>query len=156
MREATPADTGVVRAALERSWGGTLVVARGEAIDASSLAAFVAWRGTESVGLLTHRPGPRPDEWEIVSIAAFVEGAGVGTALLAAVRALARGQAIRRLWLVTTNDNTRAIRFYQRRGFDLVALHRDAVTAGRALKPSIPWELDGIPLRHELEFDIVP
>jgi hypothetical protein len=33
----------------------------------------------------------------------------------------------------------------------LVAVHRDAVTEARRLKPSIPREADGIPLRHELE-----
>ena len=30
-----------------------------------------------------------------------------------------------RVWLSTTNDKTAALRFYQRRGWDLVALHRD-------------------------------
>lgn len=46
-----------------------------------------------------------------------------------------------------------AVRFYQRRGTDLVALHRDAVTLARTLKPSIPDEVDGIALRHELELE---
>jgi hypothetical protein len=59
-----------------------------------------------------------------------------------------------RLWLVTTNDNVRALRFYQRNGFDLVAVHRDAVTRARALKPAIPRVLDGIPVRHELELEV--
>jgi len=156
VRSATPADANFVRTALERSWGSTIVVARGEAIDASSLAALVAWRDDESVGLLTYRPGPSSAQWEIVSIDAFFGGAGVGTSLLSAVRALAREHGVGRLWLVTTNDNMRAIRFYQRRGFDLVAVHRDAITAARKLKPSIPLEADGIPLRHELEFELTP
>jgi hypothetical protein len=39
---------------------------------------------------------------------------------------------------------------------DLVALHRDGVTRSRALKPSIPFSgADGVPLRHELEFELV-
>ncbi|HRJ15429.1 MAG TPA: GNAT family N-acetyltransferase, partial [Saprospiraceae bacterium] len=60
-----------------------------------------------------------------------------------------------RVWLVTTNDNIRAIRFYQKRGFDLVALHRNALEAARLLKPEIPMTgQDGIPIRHELEFCI--
>jgi hypothetical protein len=55
---------------------------------------------------------------------------------------------------VTTNDNAPAIRFYQRRGWDLVALHRDAVNESRRLKPEIPATgVDGIPIRHELEFE---
>jgi hypothetical protein len=54
-----------------------------------------------------------------------------------------------------TNDNTTALRFYQRRGFDLVAVHRGAVTRARAeLKPGIPLEVDGIPIRPEIELEI--
>jgi RimJ/RimL family protein N-acetyltransferase len=51
------------------------------------------------------------------------------------VVARARELGCRRIWLVTTNDNTRALQFYQRQGWDVVALHRDAVTAARRIKP---------------------
>ena len=44
--------------------------------------------------------------------------------------------------------------FYQRRGFDLVALYRNAVTESRKLKPEIPNAgFDGIAIRHELEME---
>lgn len=54
--------------------------------------------------------------------------------------------------MITTNDNLDALRFYQRRGFRLVALHAGAVDAARAtLKPSIAEVGDhGIPIRDEL------
>ena len=80
------------------------------------------------------------------------EGRGAGQALLAAVRDVARAAGCRCVWLITTNDNTRALRFYQRFGFDLAALHHGALAESRRLKPSIS-ELgaDGIPLAHELE-----
>ena len=56
------------------------------------------------------------------------------------------------LGVVTTNENTNALRFYQRMGFRLRALRVGAVDeARRTLKPSIPVEVDGIPLRDELE-----
>ena len=45
---------------------------------------------------------------------------------------------MRRVWLVTTNDNLAALRFYQRRGFALAALHPRAIEVSRRLKPSIP------------------
>ncbi|GAA2448341.1 hypothetical protein GCM10010191_77240 [Actinomadura vinacea] len=62
----------------------------------------------------------------------------------------ARAAGADRLWLITTNDNLRALRFYQRYGFDLVAVARS-----RALTPSIPEiGLDGIPIRHELELEL--
>jgi GNAT superfamily N-acetyltransferase len=83
---------------------------------------------------------------------------GTGTALVAAVRRLAAQAGCRRLWLVTTNDNVDALRFYQRRGFHLTALRPDAVTAARhALKPEIT--LTGaydIPIRDELELSMAP
>ena len=81
--------------------------------------------------------------------------AGVGSALLGAVEELARRCGCKRLWLVTTNDNTHALAFYQRRGFVLAALHRDAVTeARRVLKPTIPLVGEGdLPIRDELELE---
>jgi hypothetical protein len=60
--------------------------------------------------------------------------------------------------VITTNDNLDALRFYQRRGFRLAALHRGAVDDSRArLKPQIPPIGDhGIKLRDELELEKVP
>jgi hypothetical protein len=76
-------------------------------------------------------------------------------ALLQAVCDAARKACCNRLWLITTNDNVDALRFYQRFGFSLVALHRDAVRESRRLKPSIPETgKDGIPIRDEIELEM--
>lgn len=54
--------------------------------------------------------------------------------------------------MTTTNDNLHALRFYQKRGFDLFALHRFAVDRARKQKPQIPlFGNDNIPIRHEIE-----
>ena len=67
----------------------------------------------------------------------------------------ARAAGCGRLWLVTTNDNVRALGFYQRRGFRLVALRPGAVVISRALKPEIPFVAsNGIPIRDELELEL--
>jgi RimJ/RimL family protein N-acetyltransferase len=59
-----------------------------------------------------------------------------------------------RLWLITTNDNEPAIQFYQRRGMTLVAIHHNALSESRKLKPEIPLiGLGGQPLRDEIEFE---
>ncbi len=39
---------------------------------------------------------------------------------------------------LVTYDNVHALRFYQKRGFVLAALHRNAMAQARLLKPSIP------------------
>ena len=76
---------------------------------------------------------------EVLTLHAAGPRRGVGTALIAAVRGAAAAAGCTRLWLITTNDNLEALRFYQRRGFRLAALHARAVDESRvALKPDIP------------------
>ena len=152
VRPAEPEDAAFIRRTVEESWAGPYVVVHGELIDATAQAALVAVHDGVRAGLLTYREDERG--WEIVTLDALTPGAGVGTALVAALRRAACDHGVRRLWLVTTNDNTGALRFYQRRGFDLAALHRDAVTAARRLKPSIPLDAAGISIRHELELHL--
>ena len=141
-----------VRETLRELWGET-VVSRGVVHNPTALAGFVAEEGGERVGILTYRIDGA--DCEVVTIDAFLAGAGAGTALLDAAAAAAREAGCGRVWLITTNDNLRALRFYQRRGFRLVAVHPDALERSRELKPSIPEiGLDGIPLRDELELEL--
>jgi len=153
VRPITDADAETVHRLLVETWGSPKVAGHGVLYDASTLPGLIASLAGQPVGLLTyHADGA---SWEIVTISTSVRERGIGTALLRGAAQIARREGARRLWLITTNDNTIALRFYQRRGFDLVALHRDAVTRARAeLKPSIPLEIDGIPLRHELELEM--
>ncbi|GAA1611624.1 GNAT family N-acetyltransferase [Nonomuraea maheshkhaliensis] len=128
-------------------------MSRGVAHDTTALPGVIALLDGERAGVATYRIDGR--ECELVTLDSVRGGAGVGTALVDAVAEAARAEGAERLWLITTNDNLRALRFYQRSGFDLVAVHRDAVAHSRALKPSIPEVgLDGIPIRHELELEL--
>ena len=62
----------------------------------------------------------------------------MGSALPAAAVNLARDADLRRVWLVTSNDNLDALRFYQRRGLRIVDVAPGAVDAAGQLKPAIP------------------
>lgn len=135
-------------------WGTTRMVSRGRLHDVTTLPGLVCERDGERVGVLTFRPHPN-GETECVSVDAFARGVGVGAALTAGIIELGGRHGWRRVWLVTTNDNTPALRAYQRLGWDLVALHRGAVSESRVIKPEIPeLGLDGIPIRSELELEI--
>jgi len=139
---------------LRRVWGSTDVARRGQLVDAQPLDGFVALDGDARVGLLTY--AERADELEVVTLHAEVKGAGAGTALMDAARARALEVGARRLWLITTNDNAKAVRFYRRWGMSLVKIHRDGVERSRVLKPSIPRRgADGVPIRHELELELL-
>jgi GNAT superfamily N-acetyltransferase len=138
---------------LRAAWGSTTVMSRGRAHDASLLPALLAMRADEIVGLATYRP--EASDCELVTLDAFLQGEGIGSALLDRVRQEAIRHGCKRLWLITTNDNLQAIRFYQRRGLRLVALHRGAVDDARLLKPSITKIGDhGIPIHDELELEL--
>ena len=91
-----------------------------------------------------------------MTIRSLQEGRGVGRALLDAIRDTAVEAGCTRLWLVTTNDNLRALELYQRWGMEIVAFHRHAMTKARLhLKPSIPKRgAHGIPIAHELELEL--
>ncbi|WP_442967500.1 GNAT family N-acetyltransferase [Rhizobium sp. BR 362] len=87
-----------------------------------------------------------------MSLDAVQPGQGVGTALIDALTDRLRRQGVSALWVMTTNDNLAALRFYQRRGFELRRLRPGAVDAARLLKPSIPKIAEnGIPIRDELD-----
>jgi len=136
---------------LDRDFGGAVQARRGEALNALDMPGLVAEAGGRAVGLLFYRFDG--DDCELFAIVATTRGDGIGTALVDALVARAAGR--RRIWVVTTNDNLRALRFYQRRGFSLCALRPGAVDdARRRLKPGIPLAgFDGIPLRDELELE---
>jgi ribosomal protein S18 acetylase RimI-like enzyme len=138
---------------LEERWGSVKIVTRGKVHDASRLPGFVALKDGEPVGLTTYRIDGAA--CEMVSLDSLDEGEGIGTALLEMAKNAALDAGCRRLWLITTNDNLHAVRFYQKRGFHLVAVHRDAMEISRKIKPSIPpTGIDGIPIRDEIELEI--
>jgi ribosomal protein S18 acetylase RimI-like enzyme len=144
-------DRALVERALNEAWGSVRVVSRGKLWNPLDLPGFVAERGGDLVGLVTYRH--EADATEVVTLDSFAEGEGVGSALLEAVAEVARAQGQASLWLITTNDNIPAIGFYQRRGWDMVALHHGALARSRQLKPEIPTQgFDGVPIDHEIEF----
>lgn len=148
-------DSRWVAGLLEASFGDVIVAREGSLVDASVLPGFIATDGECPVGLLTYQVGG--DECEIVAVVSTEQGRGAGRALMDAARHRALEAGCSRLWLITTNDNTRALRFYQRWGMDICAFHRWEVRLSRQeLKPSIPEKgADGISLDHELELELL-
>ncbi len=128
-----------------------LVCARAdELVDPQVQPALVARDGRRVAGVLSYIAGATG--WEILTLHTRVPRLGVGSALIAAVEREADADGCRRLFLTTTNDNLDALRFYQRRGFEIVDLRRGAVNRSRMhLKAQIPRIGDyGIPIRDEI------
>ncbi|MEU4480128.1 GNAT family N-acetyltransferase [Micromonospora sp. NPDC023966] len=153
VRPVEPGDQADLAALHRREWGGPYVVVHDTRYDLRELPTLVAVDGAGGFAVaLVHRLAD--DGLEVVSLAATAPGNGAGSALLAAAEAVAAAAGADRLWLVTTNDNLRALRFYQRRGLRIVAVDAGAVDRARAVKPSIPYlGEDDIPLHDELRLE---
>lgn len=92
---------------------------------------------------------------EILSLDSLQENQGIGSKLVQKIIYEAKERKLQKIVLITTNDNINAIRFYQKRGFDMVHLFHNAMDVSRKLKPEIPLiGENSIPLRHEIEFEL--
>ena len=106
-------------------------------------------------GLVTYRI--EDDRCEITLIEADPSGRGTGSILLDAVVDAARVAGCSTVWLVTTNDNLHAQRWYLRRGFRVSEIRRAAIDRYReTLKPSIPTHNpdNGLPITDEIELEL--
>lgn len=134
-------------------WGTEFIVAHHEIFQCRNLPGFVATAGQRKVGLLTYKIAGY--DCEIVSLDSLQPCKGIGTSLVNAVKAKALESKCKRLWLVTTNDNMNSLRFYQKRGFVLVKINRNAIDFARNLKHVSLTGADGIPLRDEIEIEML-
>jgi N-acetylglutamate synthase-like GNAT family acetyltransferase len=155
IRPLETSDKEWVSALLSEHWGSARIVTRGKIRQADELPGFIAVQGKKRAGLVTYHIEGKG--CEVTSMNSLVEGIGIGSALVEAVKNSAAAAGCRRLWLITTNDNSPALRFWQKRGFRLSALYPDAIKKSRLLKPEIPLTgNDGIPIRDEIELEMTP
>ena len=153
VRPAVQADHRWRVALLMEHFGSALVVGHGVVYDAAALPGLVCIDSAgHRAGALSYRIAD--GQLEVVSIDAKTHQHGTGTALLEAATCVARSEGCRRAWLVTTNDNLDALRFYQRRSWRLVRIGRGAVDSARVLKPVIPKiGAYGIEIHDEIELE---
>ena len=143
---------GDIDAFIVSHWFSMHMVVHGECIDLGNADGWYVTEGGEIVGLITYRIVD--DEMEILSLDSVHGNKGVGTALLNEAITKAKDCRCLKVKVFTTNDNLDALRFYQKRGFEVVRIYRNAVDMARKMKPSIPLiGNDGIPLKHEIELE---
>jgi len=118
------------------------------------MPGVVAFLNGKPSGLLTYNIIGA--EFEVVTINSSVPNRGIGRALMTAAVDEAKKRKCTKIWLTTTNANINALRFYQRVGMRVGVWRIGKMEEARRLKPEIPLEQDGIPIRDEvvLELDL--
>jgi ribosomal protein S18 acetylase RimI-like enzyme len=152
-RAVQDSDREAVAEFIERHWHSRMVMSHGEAYYPHECDGFIEWRGGEIVGLLTYRYAG--DYMELLTLNSTLEGQGIGSALMLMAIAATREHGKAGLCLTTTNDNLRAVQFYQRLGFRIVRVNVGAVDEARKIKPQIPEVgQTGIPIHDELVLEL--
>jgi len=149
IRPVDDSDRDFIRGFIAERWGSEMVIVHETIYYPAELPGFICELSGKLSGLITYRIDK--SACEIVSLDSLVEGRGIGTALIEWVAETASEAQCDTLWLVTTNDNLRALGFYQKHGFHLVMVVPDAVTRSRQRKPEIPRiGENGIPITDEI------
>jgi ribosomal protein S18 acetylase RimI-like enzyme len=137
---------------LKNNWGGDFIISKGKCHSCEELQGLIAEGDYSINGFCLY--SIFEDELEIVLIESFEENKGIGSLLLKEIENVAVESCIKRLWLVTTNDNINAIRFYLKEGYVFRRIERNAIDEYRKKKPGIPIIGNyGIPIIDELEFE---
>jgi len=134
------------------NWFSTDMSVRGEIIDGTKLDGFLLQEDSKIIGLVTYKF--YENICEIISLDSKKENIGIGSALLKEAEKVATDNDCKKMRLITTNDNMRALQFYQKRGYCLTKLYPNAMDEVRKIKPSVPELGDNdIPLRDEIELE---
>ena len=148
-------DRDAIRQFITEHWHAPHICIRDKLYYPHQAEAFIERRDGKIAALVTYEQ--QGDAILMITQNSIEPGAGIGASLVLKVIEEARKRKVRRIWLTTTNDNLKSMGFYQRMGFRLVAIHRDAVIGGRrSLKPELPeFGVNGLPILDEIEMELI-
>jgi N-acetylglutamate synthase-like GNAT family acetyltransferase len=152
-RKIISEDKDWIKKFIQKYWGSEQIVVHKTKYYPSILKGFLAESSEEKIGLITYKIENK--KCEIVTLNSLKENKGIGSQLVNLVIEEAKEKDCKKVWLITTNDNIKAIYFYQKLGFQLKKVYPNAVEESRRIKPEIPLvNEEGIPIRDELKFQL--
>jgi N-acetylglutamate synthase-like GNAT family acetyltransferase len=149
----TEKDENALSELIKQSWRSDIIVSSGNKYKVEDLEGILTYENRKIIGLGLYYIKNR--ECEIVLLEALIQKQGIGTKIIEKIKEIAKLNKCKQIWLITSNDNIDAIKFYQRRGFCISNFYKNAMEESRKLKPEIPLigEYE-IPIRDEIEFEI--
>lgn len=139
---------------IKNRWGSDKVIYNGKVFFPHKLSGFFAIKNRKKAGLITYKK--YKNHLQIITINSLVEKKSIGSKLIEKVKEEAKRLKYKKIKVITTNDNLKALGFYQKRGFRMVKVYQGAVDKSRKIKPQIPLiGENNIPLHDEIELESV-
>jgi aminoglycoside 6'-N-acetyltransferase I len=152
VRPCEPRDRERVVQLFLTDFGHLTIVAFGEVMHADREEALVAEMRDDIAGALAWRQTARALQVVALATDPMWQRSGVGGYLLAEAELLARGLGLPRVVAATSNDNLPSIYFFQRHGYRITAIERDAFAVHA--KGNAPG-FAGLPVLDEVRFEKV-
>jgi len=153
IREKRQEDNDWVKSVAEEQWGSEKIISGEKMHHILTLPGFIAEKDDKQVGVILYFV--ENSECEIVALYSLIKKNGIGTELIKKIIEKSKKENCKRVWVLTTNDNTYALRFYQKRGFVLSAVRINEIEKQRIKKPIPQTGNDGIPIRDEIELEML-
>lgn len=136
IHQITKENRELVNKIMLNEWNALFMVIRGKKIDLKEVDGLIAYDGKAVVGIITYII--YSNIIEIISLNSFKEKNGVGTFLIQKLKEKSIRENICEIKVITTNDNINAIKFYQKRNFEISNIYVDSMKKARIIKPNIP------------------
>jgi N-acetylglutamate synthase-like GNAT family acetyltransferase len=153
IREKLESDNAWLSDYLKNNWGSCILVTQGKVYKSEDLEGYIAESNYEVVGVGLYAISN--NGCEIVLLESIVKMQGIGTRILRSIKQKAEIMSCDILWLITTNDNISAIKYYEKMGFEITAIYKDAILESRKIKPEIPLiGNNGIEIKDEIKLEM--
>lgn len=152
LRDKISTDDAWISERATKLWGSVEIISKEHIYNILNIPTIVGMVDGKPIGFASYiKEGTK---CEIVALYSCLEKHGLGTALIEKVKEKAKKDGCSHVWLMTTNDNTKALRFYQKRGFVISAICINCMEEQRKRKPIPLVGNEGIPIRDEIELTI--
>ena len=139
---------------IKSNWGSEKIVVHSDIYYPAQLEGFIAEHNDQIAGLVTYIIAK--EYCEIITLNSLLKSKGIGSNLVRHVVETAKIENCKKVCLTTTNDNTHAISFYRKLGFNITEIRKNAIAESRRIKPEIPLiGENGRPVNDEIVFTLI-
>jgi len=115
LREKTENDNPWIIESLRNNWGSDFIISRGVKHYPTKLDGCIIENNGRVIGICLYSIVRK--SCEIVLIEVYERRKGIGAELLTKIIKKGKQEKWKRIWLITTNDNIDALKFYLKNGF---------------------------------------